>query len=87
MTLPGTSQGSERPGQRGKPQVGKGAIQSWRGHGENLGGCGDVPHHIIRTKSSLLSSLADLKNTCRSPLWSREWSAEGELLDPVMSQM
>ena len=40
-----------------------------RSHGENLGGCGDVPHHIIQTKSSLSSSLADLKDTCRFPLW------------------
>ena len=40
------------------------------GHGENLRVCGDVPHHIVQTKSSMSSSPADLKNTCRSPLWS-----------------
>ena len=70
MTLARTSQGSERPGQRRQPQVGKGGFQIWKGHGENLGGYGDVPHHIIRTKSSLSSSF-------RSPVWAKEWSAKG----------
>ena len=57
MTLPRSSQGSERPGQSGERQVGRGEFRvPWR-DGENLEDCGDVPHHIIQTTSSLSSSL------------------------------
>ena len=57
MTFPRSSQGSERPGQSGERQVGKGEFQAPLWDGENLWGCGDVPHHIIQTTSSLSSSL------------------------------
>ena len=76
MILPGTSQGNEQPGQSGSLRLLREGFRFARGHGEKLGGCEHVPHHIIRTKSSLTSSLADLKNTCQSPLWAKEWSAK-----------
>ena len=58
----------------------------------------DVPHHCHSDHISLLSSLGDLKDTCQFPLWANgegevrilvrmEWSAEGEILDPVMSSV
>ena len=50
MTLPGTSQGSERPGQWGQPQVGKGGFQVSWWMVRTLGAV-DVPHHVIRTTS------------------------------------
>ena len=57
MTLPRSSQGSERPGQNGERQVGRGEFRvPWR-DGETLGDCGDVPHHIIQTTCSLSSSV------------------------------
>ena len=53
MTLAGTSQGSERPGQWGQPQVGKGgfAVSWWM---VRTLGAVDVPHHVIRTTSPCL---------------------------------
>ena len=50
MTLPGTSQGSERPGQWGQPQVDKGGFQVSWWMVRTLGAV-DVPHHVIQTTS------------------------------------
>jgi len=50
MTLPGTSQGSERPGQWGQPQVNKGGFQVSWWMVRTLGAV-DVPHHVIWTTS------------------------------------
>ena len=50
MTLPGTSQGSKRPGQWGQPQVGKGGFQVSWWMVRTLGAV-DVRHHVIQTTS------------------------------------
>ena len=79
-----------------------GAASGWQGRvcgflvdGENVGGrrC-STPRHSDHI--SLSSSLGDLKDTRRFLLWANgearvlvwmEWSAEGEIFHPVMSQM
>ena len=83
MTLPGTSQGSEQPNQRGQPQVGNSDLQGVMVRTSGAVGMFHTTsfrpnppfHHLWQTSGIHVGP--------HCGLWSgqlREWSAEGELL-------